>query len=171
VEALVIISFWDVPKFDRYERLPQAWEVEIDTGTQVWSGITSHIWEAGAEITLVIPSHQEFPSHLETMKLLFSQQQLAISGWVKKVERLPQPNNHRQARQSSSLTKILRLQIAFDIDNIPQQRKLVENLFCQPGQWRLQFSPGELTMLGLMLKALIYPLKRFISPYTKSKKG
>lgn len=166
VEALVIISYWDVPKFDRYERLPQTWEVEIDTGTQVWSGITSQIWEAGAEITLVIPSHQEFPNHLEILKLHFPQQQLAITGWVKKAAILPQPKSQLKkqlkAGKFPSLTKILRVQVAFDIDNIPQQRKLVENLFCQPGQWRSQFSPGELTMLGLMLKALTHPLKRFL---------
>ncbi len=163
VEALVIISFWDVPKFDRYDRLPKSWVVEIDTGTQVWSAMTTHLWEAGAEITLFIPTHQEFPANLETIKLFFPQQQLAMTGWIKKIERLPQPKTHSKAAlKSSLLTKTLQIQIAFDVDNLPQQRKLVESLFCQPGQWRSQCSPGELTMLGLMFKAVIYPFKRLM---------
>jgi cellulose synthase (UDP-forming) len=38
-----------------------------------------------------------------------------------------------------------------------QHRRLVEMLYCRPGQWKRRASPGELTSLFLLLKTLFVP--------------
>ncbi len=190
VEALVLIAFWDVPKLDRYEWLPRNWMVDLEIDTQTWSGMTTRICEAGVEITLLIPNHLKFPidfpvtssaslispdanfsaksakptmnPDLEQIKLSFPQQQLTMTGQIQGIEKLTPALDRRH---SSLLTKILHLKIAFDLDNLPQQRKLIENLFCQPGQWQPQSDPGELKMLGLMMRSLFYPLTRWRSQF------
>ena len=191
VEALVMIAFWDVPKLDRYEWLPKKWTVDLELDSlamssnhtsassghhsdhhQIWSGMTTRICEAGAEITLLIPNHLKFPldfpatnPELVPIKLHFPQQQLTMTGQFQNIEKLPQALDRRH---SSLLTKILHLKISFDLDNLPQQRKLIENLFCQPGQWQPQSDPGELKMLGLMMRSLFYPVTRWRSQLRRS---
>ncbi|NJL89193.1 MAG: glycosyltransferase [Coleofasciculaceae cyanobacterium SM2_1_6] len=161
---------------------------------QVWSGMTTRICEAGAEITLLVPNHLKFPMdfpakasaslvdsvanfsapagdksalnpELVPIKLYFPQQQLTMTGQIQSLEKPPQDVDRCA---SSLLTKILHLQISFDPENLPQQRKLIENLFCQPGQWQPQSDPGELKMLGLMVRALFYPLARWRSQLHRS---
>ena len=41
--------------------------------------------------------------------------------------------------------------------NPSQHRVLVEMLFCRPGQWKRQDTPGELQSLWLLLKILLKP--------------
>jgi len=45
----------------------------------------------------------------------------------------------------------------FDQVTLSQQRRLVEMLFCRPGQWKRQNTPGELQSLWLLLKILLRP--------------
>jgi cellulose synthase (UDP-forming) len=161
---------------------------------QIWSGMTTRICEAGVEITLLVPNHLKFPidfpaksaaslrgatanfsahagaksavnSVSEPIKLYFPQQQLTMTGQIQSMEKL---SPALDCSHDSLLTKILHLKISFDPENLPQQRKLIENLFCQPGQWQPQSDPGELKMLGLMVRALFYPLIRWRSQPQRS---
>ncbi|MEM9008352.1 MAG: glycosyltransferase [Cyanobacteria bacterium P01_F01_bin.86] len=43
---------------------------------------------------------------------------------------------------------------------LPQQRRLIELLFCRPGQWKSRCSPNELQSLWLIIKSVLRP--RFI---------
>lgn len=163
VEALVLISFGDVPKFDRYEWLDWQWLVEVQMGDRVYSGITTRLCETGAEILLGGISCSDSQDLLaqKSLQLSLPQQKLEILGQVVKGKALLLPQADSSAPALSNLSKVtLQLQVSFDGYNLPQQRQLVESLFCQPGQWRSQQNPGELKTLGLMLKALIYPLTR-----------
>jgi cellulose synthase (UDP-forming) len=45
----------------------------------------------------------------------------------------------------------------FEQVTLSQQRRLVEMLFCRPGQWKRQNTPGEFQSLWLLLKILLKP--------------
>ncbi len=49
------------------------------------------------------------------------------------------------------------LRIAFDSLNISQHRCLIEMLYCRPGQWLRQETPGELRSLWLLLRIAFKP--------------
>ncbi len=49
------------------------------------------------------------------------------------------------------------VRIAFDRLNISQHRCLIEMLYCRPGQWLRQESPGELRSLWLLLRIAFKP--------------
>ncbi|MFM9264742.1 glycosyltransferase family 2 protein [Tychonema sp. BBK16] len=49
------------------------------------------------------------------------------------------------------------VRIAFDRLNISQHRCLIEMLYCRPGQWLRQETPGELRSLWLLLKIAFKP--------------
>jgi cellulose synthase (UDP-forming) len=49
------------------------------------------------------------------------------------------------------------VQIAFDRLNISQHRCLIEMLYCRPGQWLRQETPGELRSLWLLLRIAFKP--------------
>lgn len=53
------------------------------------------------------------------------------------------------------------VRIAFDRLNISQQRRLIEMLYCRPGQWLSQESPGEWRSLWLLLKVAFKPRSIF----------
>lgn len=64
----------------------------------------------------------------------------------------------------------LKLNVMFKNLTLVQQRKLVEMLFCRPGQWKPHQTPGELRMLGLLVKALLKP-KFLFDRYRTTIKG
>ena len=49
------------------------------------------------------------------------------------------------------------VRIMFEPVNLKQQRRLVEMLFCRPGQWKSRCSPGELRSLWLLFRILLKP--------------
>jgi cellulose synthase (UDP-forming) len=53
------------------------------------------------------------------------------------------------------------VRIAFDRLNISQHRRLIEMLYCRPGQWLSQESPGEWRSLWLLLRIALKPRSIF----------
>jgi len=49
------------------------------------------------------------------------------------------------------------VRIAFDRLNISQHRCLIEMLYCRPGQWQRQETPGEWRSLWLLLRIALKP--------------
>ncbi|MBD0341830.1 MAG: cellulose synthase catalytic subunit, partial [Microcoleus sp. Co-bin12] len=49
------------------------------------------------------------------------------------------------------------VRIAFDRLNISQHRCLIEMLYCRPGQWKRQETPGEWRSLWLLLRIALKP--------------
>jgi cellulose synthase (UDP-forming) len=106
-------------------------------------GITTEISEIGASIKLT----QSIPLALEeletlSVKLEIMEEELQLSGVV---------------TQTSQEKLFSTLQVAFDTPPLEQQRRLVEMLFCRPGQWQRRETPGELRSLFLLFKILLKP--------------
>lgn len=49
------------------------------------------------------------------------------------------------------------VQVEFERVSLSQHRRLVEMLFCRPGQWKRQCTPGEFSSLLLLFKILLKP--------------
>jgi len=49
------------------------------------------------------------------------------------------------------------LRVVFHNLNLEEQRKLIELLYCRPGQWKRQDSPGEIQSLWLLIKIVLRP--------------
>ena len=60
-----------------------------------------------------------------------------------------------QITQSTAKNGERFLRVLFQPLNLDQQRRLVEFLFCRPGQWQRKQAPGELRSLRLMIRSLI----------------
>ena len=56
-----------------------------------------------------------------------------------------------------SLAEFPTVRIAFDRLNISQHRCLIEMLYCRPGQWKRQETPGEWRSLWLLLRITLKP--------------
>jgi cellulose synthase (UDP-forming) len=55
------------------------------------------------------------------------------------------------------MDEIPRLKIQFDQLTTEQHRRLVELLFCRPGQWLSRSSPGEIQSLLILLRIVLIP--------------
>ncbi|MCU0546258.1 MAG: glycosyltransferase [Oscillatoriaceae cyanobacterium Prado104] len=60
-----------------------------------------------------------------------------------------------------SFAQLPTVRIAFDRLNVSQQRCLIEMLYCRPGQWLSQETPGEWRSLWLLLKIALKPRSIF----------
>lgn len=49
------------------------------------------------------------------------------------------------------------VRVLFEQVNLPQQRSLVEMLFCRPGQWKNRETPGEFQSILLLFRILLKP--------------
>jgi cellulose synthase (UDP-forming) len=162
VLAIAILSFIDVPKPDAYEWFEQRRTVQLEIDDQVIYGVTVRLSEAGAEVALAKPDLPVIQTNGTTraidnspVKLNFPNDQLALRAIVTSVK-----SSSKDAK-SGSRDPVIKL--AFEQLNVNQHRRLIELLFCNPGQWRRQSAPGELKMLWLLLRSLIRP--RALSKY------
>ena len=103
-------------------------------------GITTMISEGGAEIALT-----QMPLGLKLncpMTLEITAAQMKLRGHIVSI-------NHQRE------TTIVRLQFA--PRSLGQHRRLVEFLYCRPGQWQHRATPGELRSLLLLGRILLKP--------------
>ncbi|MEO1765497.1 MAG: cellulose synthase catalytic subunit, partial [Cyanobacteria bacterium J06629_18] len=49
------------------------------------------------------------------------------------------------------------IRVRFPLVTVPQHRRLVQMLFCRPGQWKRGCTPGELESFILLFKILLKP--------------
>jgi len=154
--ALLILL--DAPKTDKFEWFDLRRVVQLKVGSYNFWGVTTMISEVGAEIALT----QQPP-----VKLVVSQP-VKIT--------IAEENLHLSAEIISTKFKdeFPTVRIQFTSVNLNQHRRLVEMLFCRPGQWQRQKAPGELASLWLLLRILMKPRILFerkveINPVTVSK--
>jgi cellulose synthase (UDP-forming) len=141
--GISLLILLDVPKQDVYEWFDLQRVVRVEVANQTLWGITTEISEIGASIKLT----QSIPLPLEkletlSVKLEMMEEKLQLSGVV---------------TQTSQEKLFSTLQVAFDTPPVKQQRRLVEMLFCRPGQWQRRETPGELRSLFLLFKILLKP--------------
>lgn len=131
--SIALLVMLDVPKPDRYEwfTLTRTVKLELPTGQTLW-GQTSII----AEVGLMFHPTQPPPiSSKSPVQLTILEENLPLEG-------IYDPQSGR---------------VDFTNLNLTQERQLIRLLFCRPGQWRHQHSPGELESLWLLLVNLFRP--------------
>jgi cellulose synthase (UDP-forming) len=139
--ALLILL--DVPKLDVNEWFDLRRTVRLNVGDRTFWGSTTMISEAGAEIAITqggLPTIS--PGDSLPVSLAIMEEKLKLTAsitWMGFREEFP----------------IVRVQ--FEEVQLPQDRRLVEMLFCRPGQWKSRCSPGELRSLFILFQTLFRP--------------
>lgn len=120
---------------------PQSWEPDL-TPCDCW-GITTMISEAGAEVALTQAGFPDLgPEETVPVKLHLLEENLVLEGtavWL------------------GIQDEFSRVRVKFEQVSLEQHRKLVEMLFCRPGQWKRRNSPGEFQSLLLLFQILLRP--------------
>lgn len=141
--SIALLILLDVPKPNLYEWFNLRRLIRLDLAEQSFWGVTTSISEIGVNIALTqaglptIQSGQNLPVKLEILE-----EKIALQGQITSTE---------------FNGEFPTVQIIFEQLTLAQQRKLVEMLFCRPGQWKRHKTPGELKSLWLLLKILLKP--------------
>ena len=141
--SVSLLILLDVPKPDLHEWFDLRRSVRLDVAGQTLWGVTTKISEVGAEVALtqlglpILPKGETLPVTVEILE-----EKMLLQG---------------QITQTGVSDRFPRVQIVFEQVNPSQHRVLVEMLFCRPGQWKRQDTPGELQSLWLLLKILLKP--------------
>ena len=138
--GIALLILLDVPKPDLYEWFNLRRVVQLKVGEQKYWGITTMISEIGAEIALTQAGSNLDTELPVTLEIMGEQLQLPV-----KIER------------SSIKDEFCTVRVGFEQVNLSQHRRLVEILFCRPGQWKRQNTPGEFQSLLLIFKILLKP--------------
>lgn len=139
--GIALLILIDVPKPDVYEWFDLRRVVRLNIGERTFWGITTMISEVGASVTLTqlapITSNEILPVTVE-----IAEEQLKLAG---------------QVTQTGFSGEFPTVRVAFESVNLDQHRSLVEMLFCRPGQWKRNNTPGELQSLLLIFRILLKP--------------
>ncbi len=136
--SIALLTLLDVPKPDLYEWFPWRRSVRLTSADQTCWGVTARLSEVGAEIEL-----RQNVSLNESVTLELIEEGLKLQGKI----------THTQFTG-----KFLKVRVKFEKVSLPQHRRLIEILFCSPGQWKRRQTPGELRSLWLLFRVLLRPL-------------
>ncbi len=139
--GIALIILIDAPKADVYEWFDLRRIIRLNIGEKTLWGITTMISEVGAEIALTqqIPI-ELFPSQL--VKLEIAEENLQLNAEI---------------IRTGIKDEFPTIRVRFPLVTLPQHRRLVEILFCRPGQWKRKSSPNELQSFILLFKILLKP--------------
>lgn len=104
-------------------------------------GVTTIISEGGLEVALTQDTVPELVEPL-AVKVEIIEEKLELTGQITHV---------------SFSDQMPRVRVMFESLNLSQYRQLIEFLFCRPGRWKRQNTPGELQSLGLLCRILFKP--------------
>lgn len=143
--SIALLILLDAPRQHRYEwfELQRVGRLEFGPDRRFW-GVTTKLSEAGAEIALT-QTGDAAPQDFLTQPVTFSlaDEALTLQGtltqWIASGENFPQ------------------VTVKFSALSQAQHRRLVELLYCRPGQWKSRCAPNELHSLWLILKSVIKP--------------
>jgi cellulose synthase (UDP-forming) len=140
---IALLILLDVPKLNLYEWFNLRRLIRISLAEKTFWGVTTSISEIGADIALtqsgITPT---FPGESIPVKLEILEEELYLQGYI------------TCTGLSGEFTTV---RIIFEQLTLAQQRHLVEMLYCRPGQWKRQNTPGELQSLWLLFKILLKP--------------
>lgn len=154
--GIALLILLDVPKPDLYEWFSLRRLVRLQfndseksqeretslSKIQLW-GVTTSISEIGAEFTLTqagLPTLAPGDTLPVTLDIL--EEGLALQG---------------KLTETGFSGEFPTAKVIFEHVTLTQQRRIIEMLFCRPGQWKRQNSPGEFKSLWLLLKILLKP--------------
>lgn len=141
--GIALLILLDVPKPDLYEWFNLRRLVRLDVAKRTLWGVTTRISEVGAEVALtqaglpIVASDETLPVTLEILE-----EGISLQG---------------QITTTGVSGEFPTVQVLFEQVTLSQERRLVEMLFCRPGQWKHQETPGELQSLWLLLRILFRP--------------
>lgn len=135
-----ILALIDIPQPNSYPWFNLQRLVEIEGEDQVFMGVTTKISEIGAEIKL--PVNSQLSREVSSINLKINKENLLLPGMITAIEL---KNNSLYA------------QISFTNISLEQERQLIALLFCRPGQWLFEKTPGELASLFMLIKSLLLP--------------
>lgn len=143
--ALLVLL--DVPRPNPYDwfdlRRVVRLQVSDSTGERTWWGTTTAISEIGAIITLTqrgLP--QLAPGETRPVQLSISEDLINLQGVL------------TEACNDGEFPCVT---VRFHQSSLRETRKLVELLYCRPGQWQRWNTPGELHSLWILIKTLFRP--------------
>lgn len=147
--SVALLTLVDIPKPSFYEWFSHYKEVKIVSGDRIYTGFMEMLAEEGTEIRL-----RSLADLSTTLTLELLEDGLNLKGYV----------THCYVQDRNT-----RVRIKFKDLSLAQQKKLIEILYCRPGQWQRRKTPGEWQSLWLLLKVLLRPLallrsKWFLSP-------
>ncbi len=141
--SITLLILLDAPKPDPSEWFDLRRLARLSVNETTLWGVTTLISENGLQIELTQPAltpviyDEAIPITLEILE-----EGLSLSGDI------------IHADTSSEFSS---LHIRFRELSLPQQRKLIQMLFCRPGQWRQPCTPGEFKSLLLLFQILLKP--------------
>lgn len=138
--AIALLILIDVPN-DLFAWFYLRRIVQLKIADQTFWGMTTMLSEVGAEVMLT-QSISSFPQTVIPVTLEIMEEKLTLTG---------------QIIQSRFDGEFPTMRISFKSLDLTQQRQLIEILFCRPGQWKVQNTPGELASLFLIFKILLRP--------------
>lgn len=137
IVSSALIGLLDVPT-DIYESLPIEQRAKIIDKNKIIEGTITQLSEIKAEIEL-----KQFSNLSQSIILEIPEKGL----------KLPSKLTY------TDLTgKFPKIQVKFESLNSQQQRRLIELLFCRPGQWKYRNTPGELQSIWILIKLLFRPI-------------
>ncbi|MEA5463255.1 glycosyltransferase [Leptothoe sp. PORK10 BA2] len=146
--ALLVLL--DVPRPSPYDWFDLRRVVRLQIGDRtsamsdrIWWGTTTAISEVGANITLTqrgLP--QLAPGETRPIQLSISEELINLRGLL---------------THASNEGEFPCVTVQFQDVTLAETRKLVELLYCRPGQWQRWNTPGELQSLWILVKTLFRP--------------
>ncbi|MGD2181976.1 glycosyltransferase [Lusitaniella coriacea] len=144
--TIALLSLIDIPQTDSSAWFELHREVTLCAGKHTYFGTIQTISETGATVKLSAANLPKIPQNGTAIILEIIPENLKLHGISTHIDNCT-------------------LQIAFKEVTLEQQRCLIEMLFCHPGQWIRQETPGEFRLFGLLLKSLLQP--RILTKNTK----
>ncbi len=140
--GIALLILLDAPKPDIYEWFDLRRVVKLTLGdNQTLWGVTTIISEGGAEIALtqnpLIDLPQNTTAHLE-----IAEENLQLGAEI---------------IQTGFNNEYRTLRVKYTSLSLTQSRHLVKMLFCRPGQWKRNKTPGEFQSLLLIFRILLKP--------------
>ncbi|MDJ0800918.1 MAG: glycosyltransferase [Calothrix sp. MO_167.B12] len=139
--GIALLILLDVPKADIYEWFDLRRVVKLTMGEQNFWGVTTMISEVGAEVALTQkPPLDLFPT--QQLHLEIAEENLQLDAEIVKI---------------GVKDEFPCIRVQFPSVSLPQHRRLVEMLFCRPGQWKRHCTPSEWHSLWLLLRIVLKP--------------
>jgi cellulose synthase (UDP-forming) len=139
--GIAILILLDAPKPDVYDWFALRRVVRCNIQGKNYWGVTTMISEVGAEIALTqkaaIPVKEMLPVTLEIME-----EGVELTG---------------EMVRTGCQDEFPTVRVMFQQLSLNQHRRLVEMLFCRPGQWKRHKAPGELKSIILIFRILFRP--------------
>lgn len=139
--GIALLILLDVPKPDVYEWFNLRRVVRLNFAGETFWGVTTMISEIGAEVALTQMLPVTAGKNL-AVTLEIAEEHLELAG---------------QMFPTGESGEFPTVRVMFEQVSLSQYRRLVEMLFCRPGQWKRQCTPGELSSLLLICRILLRP--------------